>query len=543
MSKRSLQEAIGDELLARLEGLGPALFPKSADPATLYRRENLLNILFSFSSGHLMKDSKFLRTLLNSLPKEELEALSSATQVGQRGASFAEKLEQLVKKGWSDPQYCEAFIRQAGLPKSFLPLTKQVLPPTERIAPPTTPFKRLKPYQYSLYDQAMVQLAIPRSRFVMHMPTGSGKTRTSMEFIVDTLNKASSNSVIVWIAHSEELCEQAIQCFKEVWAHIGQGQTTIYRGYGASCELPKNDVGKVFLCGGFQKLYSLLKKDKNVFNSIQERSRLVIIDEAHKATAPTYEKVTKALIGNETCLVGLTATPGRGIDSTEQNEKLANLFFNQVVGIKPPLNETVFTFLRKQKVLAEVVIEKLLTSRTYILTSAQIRKIEREFDFPSDFLTQIGADDIRNVEIVKRIRVECEAGKQVLFFACSIENSRFICALLNLSEIQAAHIDGGTDRGERAEKIGQFRSGKLQVLCNYGVLSTGFDAPNTDVVFISRPTKSIVLYSQMIGRGLRGTAIGGTEKCKVINVIDNIKGLPPSDSIYDYFEEYWVGEQ
>ena len=540
LSKRALQDAIGETLLERLECLAPALIPESADPAILYRRENLLNILFSFSSGHLMKEPNFIRTLLNSLPEEELETLSYVTKIGQKASNFEERLEQLVQKGWHDPQYCEAFVRQAGLPNSFLPLAKQNLLPKEVIDPSIIPFKRLKPYQYNLYKQAMEQLAIPRSRFVMHMPTGSGKTRTSMEFIADTLNSAPPNSVVVWIAHSEELCEQAIQCFREVWVHIGQERATIYRGYGKSCEIPRNNLGKAFFCAGFQKLYSLLKRNKDVFEILQTRSRLVVIDEAHKATARTYEKVTKALVGSETCLVGLTATPGRSIDNAEENEKLASLFFTQVIGITPPQNETVFTFLRKQKILAEVIMERLFTSRTYTLTSVQLRKLEREFDFSGDFLAQVGTDDIRNIEIVKRIKLECEMNKKILFFACSVDHSKFICALLNFSAIQAAHIDGRTDKSERVEKIRQFKDGKLQVLCNYGVLSTGFDAPNTDVVFISRPTKSIVLYSQMIGRGLRGPAIGGTEKCKIINVIDNIQGLPSSDSIYGYFEEYWV---
>ena len=77
------------------------------------------------------------------------------------------------------------------------------------------------------------------------------------------------------------------------------------------------------------------------------------------------------------------------------------------------------------------------------------------------------------------------------------------------------------------------------MLCNFGILSTGFDAPNTDTVFITRPTNSAVLYSQMIGRGMRGPAVGGTATCNVIDVIDNIIGYGDSDKVYRYFDEYW----
>jgi superfamily II DNA or RNA helicase len=70
-------------------------------------------------------------------------------------------------------------------------------------------------------------------------------------------------------------------------------------------------------------------------------------------------------------------------------------------------------------------------------------------------------------------------------------------------------------------------------------LTTGFDAPNTDVVFISRPTLSPVLYGQMIGRGLRGPAVGGTEKCSIIDVRDNLVGFGDDEQVYSKFDEFW----
>lgn len=104
---------------------------------------------------------------------------------------------------------------------------------------------------------------------------------------------------------------------------------------------------------------------------------------------------------------------------------------------------------------------------------------------------------------------------------------------------KASHVDGSTDKQTRERILKKFKRNEIQVICNFGVLSTGFDAPNTDVVCIARPTTSIVLYSQMIGRGLRGPAIGGTPSCKLINVRDNIENLPDYELIFDYFDEYW----
>ena len=85
-----------------------------------------------------------------------------------------------------------------------------------------------------------------------------------------------------------------------------------------------------------------------------------------------------------------------------------------------------------------------------------------------------------------------------------------------------------------------FKSNKFQIMCNYGVLATGFDAPKIDVVCIARPTTSPVLYSQMIGRGMRGPKVGGTEQCVILEVTDNFIGLGTQDLLYKQFKEYWV---
>ena len=116
----------------------------------------------------------------------------------------------------------------------------------------------------------------------------------------------------------------------------------------------------------------------------------------------------------------------------------------------------------------------------------------------------------------KLLRKELNSGKRVLVFGCSVDHSRYLnSVLLYLKAIGErvfpGHIDGNTNLSKREALLKKFISGELNVLCNYGVLSTGFDAPKTDAVMITRPTTSPVLYSQMIGRGLRGPIIGGTE--------------------------------
>jgi superfamily II DNA or RNA helicase len=114
-----------------------------------------------------------------------------------------------------------------------------------------------------------------------------------------------------------------------------------------------------------------------------------------------------------------------------------------------------------------------------------------------------------------------------------------VCSLLKFLDIKAAHVDGTTPRDTRESIVNGFRKQDINVLCNYEVLSTGFDAPKVDCVFLARPTASVVLYSQMIGRGLRGPAIGGTENCLIVNVKDNFINLPSVETMYKVFEGYW----
>ena len=128
---------------------------------------------------------------------------------------------------------------------------------------------------------------------------------------------------------------------------------------------------------------------------------------------------------------------------------------------------------------------------------------------------------------------------KVLFFGLSIDHSKFICAMLNIMGINAKHVDGNTSGTRRSASLLDFKEGNLSVLCNERLMSTGFDAPKTDNIVIAKPTSSIVLYSQIIGRGLRGPEIGGTKYCKVIDVKDNILGFSDHDKVYEFFDEYF----
>ena len=100
-----------------------------------------------------------------------------------------------------------------------------------------------------------------------------------------------------------------------------------------------------------------------------------------------------------------------------------------------------------------------------------------------------------------------------------------------------AAITGDLPKGER-QKLASLKNKEINILTNFGVLTTGFDAPKIDAVVIARPTLSIVLYSQMIGRAIRGEKFGGTAEALILNV-DNIVNLPNYRQASVYFNDFF----
>jgi DNA repair protein RadD len=238
-------------------------------------------------------------------------------------------------------------------------------------------------------------------------------------------------------------------------------------------------------------------------------------------------------------LIGLTATPGRGINSDVENRKLSDYFNEEKLDIETPDDKTVFSYLKSKGVMAYANYAPLVTSPSFSLTARDVKYLEDNFDFPPAFVKKIGENETRNFEIINELVTKLKTHRKALFFGCSVEHSKFICSMLNYLSINAAHVDGSTNKGTRQSILSEFKNGELQIICNFGILSTGFDAPKTDLVFIARPTQSIVLYSQMIGRGLRGPAVGGTDHCTIVTVKDNIRGLPNESNIFSYFDDYF----
>lgn len=532
-----LEELIGAQTLEKVSSIIPVLDP-DIEVDTIYQKSNLVKILHSFFNSSNFSNIELRREFL-SLQKHEL-LNEFCDEIGiPRNLTFDEKVSRVVSKGWKDKVFCELFCNFFDLPENFIPENKIEYPNHEFFKYPEAPFKVLKEYQASICFKAIKQLEYRNSRFILQMPTGSGKTRTAMDIISDSFKRNTTSCYIFWLVYSEELCEQAVECFKEVWSVVGTKNVKVVRAWGNNALNLNVEDKFAFIVGGFQKLFNQLNKDPEIFSKIKDKTYLIIVDEAHRVLAPTYKMVTDSLFGLNARLIGLTATPGRGINNEIENKKLSEYFNEEKLEIQTPKNKSVFSYLKGIGVMSYVDFQPLTTSPSFSLGTKELTYLEKHFDFPPSFLRKIGENEIRNFEIIKELLDKLKSHNKALFFGCSVEHSKFICSMLNFIGINAAHVDGSTDKGARQSILKNFKSGDLRIICNYGILSTGFDAPKTDLVFIARPTQSIVLYSQMIGRGLRGKEVGGTESCTVITVKDNITGLPSDSNIFTYFDDYF----
>lgn len=534
---QELQELVGDSTLDRLKNIIPYIPNTSIDhPSEIYEKRHLIKIFLSFSGQDSLSKKKFRVKLFSRLSLDDITSLANKLNI-KSNLGFNQLVDKISKLKWGSNDETKIIIDFLKLPEEYLPSVEKKLDNIETIEKPESPFKTLKDFQVRIFEDSMDKLRYPLQRFIIQMPTGSGKTRTAMEIIALQLNNNPGKSVI-WIANSEELCEQAVESFNDVWSHIGNFDVDLIRAWGNNdLRIP---IKSSFIVGGFAKLNSTFKRDKEMSGIISKHLSMVIVDEAHQVMAPTYKNVVDRLLKSNyiSHLIGLTATPGRSNIERDETRDLSEFFSGSMIEIDPK-DETVFEFLRGKKILSHIVKDPLIYDKYYKLTEKEKKYVDTYFDFPSELLERISQDDVRNLEIIKKMKVECESNKNVIFFAGSIDQSKFICATLNFMGFRAEHVDGNTGRDRRRNIVQEFKDGNLNVICNFGVLTTGFDAPKTDVIFIARPTMSVVLYSQMVGRGLRGPAIGGTQYCKLIDVIDNLDAYKSPENVYDYFEEYW----
>ena len=434
-------------------------------------------------------------------------------------------------------------------------------------------FFELLDYQYLIKEKVVnfvsdsIESGTHINKMIIHMPTGTGKTKTSVHTIISLYEKNNNKGIIVWLAHTEELLQQAKNAFVSAWGAIGNKKIKIIY----------NDVSKVYendtiYFMSYQKLISFYKTGYDAYKVFRTNLSICVCDEAHKCLAQeTYYALDDFMISYDEkhpkTLLGLTATPGRKYKDSlleGDNLELAMMFDKHIFSIKTgelrifrnfndnynfdqftykdifKKDDEIIKYFQNRHVLAKIIrVPLMFNDEECSIDFERILSKKRNVDFSADELKIIGNNIKRNEKILDMLKKLDSRGIPTILFACSNEQGQLLSDVLTLNGIKNNCVFGDTKQALRRKYLKDFDDGKYNILINNAILTTGFDSPRIKCVFITRPTNSIVLYSQMLGRGLRGKMMGGNDECLLIDVVDNLNKFNNEDFAFNYFSVYW----
>ncbi len=348
---------------------------------------------------------------------------------------------------------------------------------------------KLRPYQLSVIDALRVRLAAGKRRLVLNCPTGGGKTVIAAELIRAAVAKGTR---VVFLAHRKELIDQTV----DKLARFG-----VQAGVIMASDRRRDDFLPVQVCSTPTLARRLGKLPP---------AGLLIYDEVHHAASETSRKILDAY--GPIPVIGLTATPWRS-----DRLGLADIFEDQV--------------------LAATVAELMEQG-------ALVRYDAFAYDAPDLHAVRVTAGDYNqkdlalacNTEVlvggIVREYLEHAAGRRGIVFPVNVEHSETLVGEFRSMGVCAEHVDANTPKLERERILRGLATGAVTVVSSVGVLTEGFDCPAAEVCILARPTKSLSLHLQMIGRVLRPAE--GKAKALIHDHAGNLlrHGLPDDERDY-----------
>lgn len=367
------------------------------------------------------------------------------------------------------------------------------------------------------------------------MPTGSGKTFTVVNWILE--NVIPKGYKVVWFAHRKDLIEQAQNAFihrAPILLKYNIKKFSIMAISGEHYSMSQASKCDTYICS----IQSAASKNglRFINNMLGKRGRekvVVVIDEAHHAVMPSFRKILDKItsLNPNRILLGITATPTRMQES--EQIRLYKMFdcFKDIKVAKQDKENPKFIY--------EVQLKDLIANGT--LANPRYQKIETniqgnvEFEISENdekyykqygelserIKNQLAKSSYRNKIIVNEyIKNRDKYGKTLVFavnkaHAYTLDKEFKKAFKENNLDISSEYCLSGDSNNQA--KINEFKNQKNGVFINVQILTEGSDVPDIQTVFLTRQTNSEPLLMQMIGRGLRGKAAGGTE---ILNVVD-----------------------
>ncbi|NLI76614.1 MAG: DEAD/DEAH box helicase family protein [Candidatus Riflebacteria bacterium] len=373
---------------------------------------------------------------------------------------------------------------------------------------------------------------------ILVLPTGAGKTFVAGRFLCQDL--LSQGYKIVWLAHTHHLLEQA---FREIprsfhLVDLSRERIRIRTVSGAPGHARVRRVGvddDILLTTPQTLERALSHRHPSIRAFLRSAgSRLcVVFDEAHHAVAPTFFRLVGRL--RRGCpglaLLGLTATPapqGKGAGGRLRD------VFPQGILLQVPLQDLI-----AEGILARPLFESVATGQPLPIGEAALRRLAMAYrELPPRIIARLAANKNRNRLIADTYARRRRRYGPTIIFADGIDQCEQISEFLRARGVRAAAVYStcrarrgsdaalaGERRSEVSAAIEAFKRGELDVLVNVRLLTEGTDLPKARTVFLTRPTQSPILLTQMIGRALRGPAFGGTRTARIVSFIDDWQGL------------------
>lgn len=342
---------------------------------------------------------------------------------------------------------------------------------------------QLYPYQTEVLEAVDKSWNIGKKSLLVAIPTGGGKTIIFSSIIRDALEGTGATCLI--LAHRDSLLTQADEKLHYVWPEINTSK--VMAG--------KYDFSSRIIIASVQTLVNQLDNLPKI--------DYVVTDECHHAYSSTYKKIYAAVhAGNPDYRhLGVTATPVR----MNKKESLRDIYEEITYSI------SIFRLIM-EGYLSPVEGFSIETS----LDLSKVRRSGEDYDLRQ--LSEAVQKGDFNEVVVDTFKRKA-SDRTAVCFAVDVNHVEMLARLFRQNGFDAVGLHGKLAKDEQKKILNGFCSGQHQVLVNCMIATEGFDHPPTDCVVMARPTKSIGLYTQMIGRGLRISP--GKKECILLDFVDN----------------------
>lgn len=358
----------------------------------------------------------------------------------------------------------------------------------------------LKQHQIEALASLKAMRARRESIALLYHATGTGKTVTAV------MDAKTCGGRTLFLAHTHELVWQAKQTFERLWPEVTVGS------YMGDVKEPNAHV----VCASVQSVAL------HIDDFSPEDFEYIIFDEAHHASAETYQKILAYF--RPLFTLGLTATPER----TDDNKIILDIFKNTAhrLDIQTAVEIGELVPVRCIRIHTNIDLSKVrFNSIQY-----HIRELEEKIYVPE-----------RN-QLIVETWLKFVENRKTLVFCASVRHAEEIARMFQVEGIKAAAVSGNMNSADRKRFQALFQRGEVKVLCACDLLNEGWDCPETEVLFMARPTMSRVLYIQQLGRGMR--LCEGKESLMVFDFVDNANAFNVPQSLHRIFKlkEYHPGE-